>query len=182
MGKVINGKTLLTYSDYVLFPEDGRQHEIIGGVHHVTPSPVTKHQRISRRIQFQLYQQIEVPGRGEVFDAPMDLVLSDTDVVQPDLMVVLEKNRLIVTPKNIRGAPDLIVEITSPRTETRDLDLKKTLYQAHGVSEYWIVLTDEDAVDRFLLDEGSYRHDGQYRERIAFAGMDGVSVDLTSVW
>ena len=66
--------------------------------------------------------------------------------------------------------------------KTRDLDLKKTLYQAHGVSEYWIVLTDEDAVDRFLLVEGSYRHDGQYRESIAFGGMDGVSVDLTSVW
>lgn len=182
MAKVVDGKTLLTYSDYVHFPEDGRQHEIIGGVHHVTPSPVTRHQRISRRIQFQLYQQIEVPGLGEIFNAPMDLVLSDTDVVQPDLMVVLEKNRLIVTPKNIRGRPDLVVEITSPATVKRDLELKKSLYQANEVPEYWIVRTDEDAVDRFLLEGGKYRHDGQFREEIVFGGMAGVTVDLTKVW
>jgi len=182
MAIVVDGKTLLTYSDYVQFPEDGKRHEIIGGLHHVTPSPVQKHQRVSRWLQFQLFEQIEVRGFGVVIDAPMDLVLSDTDVVQPDLMVVLKRNQLIVTPKHVRGAPDLVVEITSPSTEKRDLGLKKNLYQSFGVEEYWVVLTEEDTVERYLLEEDAYRLAGRFSDAIEFGGMEGVKVDLTKVW
>jgi Uma2 family endonuclease len=182
MAVVIEGKTLLTYSDYVHFPEDGKRHEIIGGVHYVTPSPATKHQRVSRWAQFQLFEQIEVPGLGEVINAPMDLVLSDTDVVQPDLLVVLKKNRLIITPKHVRGVPDLVVEITSPSTEKRDLELKKNLYQGFGVPEYWVVLTEEDTVEKYVLDGRAYVLAGRFRDSIEFGGISGVKVDLTKVW
>lgn len=151
MSVVKNGKTLLTCSDYVHFPEDGRRHEIIGGVHHVTPSPVTRHQRISRWIEFQLMEQIELPGHGVVMNAPMDVVLSDIDVVQPDILVILERNRRVVTPEHVRGAPDLVIEITLPTTQERDLDLKKSLYQARRVPEYWVARADEDRVEKFLL-------------------------------
>src|SRR5262245_34162211 len=170
MAVVIEGKTLLTYSDYVHFPEDGKRHELIGGIHYVTPSPVTKHQRVSRWIQFQLFGQIEVPALGEVVDSPMDLVLSETDIVQPDLIVVLKKNRPIITPKHIRGAPDLIVEITSPTTEKRDLELKKNLYQSFSVPEYWVVLTDQDTVEKYILEAGIYRLAGRFSDSIEFDG------------
>jgi Uma2 family endonuclease len=182
MSVVVNGKTLLTYSDYVLFPDDGRRHEIIGGVHHVTPSPVTKHQRVSRWTQFQLFEQIEIPGLGQVIDAPMDLVLSQTDVVQPDIMVILAQNRGIVSPRHVRGAPDLVIEITSPTTQENDLVLKKSLYQTHGVPEYWVMLTEEDLVEKYVLEGSENRLSGRHHDRIEFSGLQGVAVDLTRVW
>ena len=182
MAIVVDGKMLLTYSDYVRFPDDGKRHELIGGERCVTPSPVPKHQRVSRWIQFQLFEQIEVPGLGEVIDAPMDLVLSDIDVVQPDLLVVLAPNRAIITEKHVRGAPDLVVEITSPSTRPRDLELKKDLYRRHRVPEYWIALTDSDEVERHVLRGDVYELAGRHADAIDFGGLAGVRVDLTKVW
>ena len=79
--------TKLTYDDYVLFPNDGMRHEIIHGRHYMNPAPSPRHQTVSRHIQFQLYQQIELKRHGQVFNAPIDLQLSETDVVQPDISV-----------------------------------------------------------------------------------------------
>ncbi len=182
MPRVVNGKTLLTYDDYALIPEDGKRHELIGGVHYVSHSPRTKHQRILTGILPQLYSQIQGSGQGEVFIAPLDTVFSDFDVVQPDLLVILKENSRIITEKNIQGAPDLVVEITSPSTEDRDLDLKKTLYQTFGVREYWVVLTEEDTVEKFLLEGGAYKSCGRFQEAIEFSGIPGVVVDLTKVF
>ncbi len=182
MSVVVKGKTLLTYSDYVLLPDDGRQHEIIRGEHYVTPSPITKHQTVSRRILVQLYKAIEEPGHGVVIYSPMDLVLSDIDVVQPDLMVVLKKNRSIVKIKNVEGVPDLVVEITSPSTMNKDLKLKKSLYQRHGVPEYWIVHTNQDLIEKFVTAKSGYRLAGRFKDRIEFSGFPEAVVDLTKVW
>jgi Uma2 family endonuclease len=182
MSKIVDGKTLFTYREYVHFPDDGKRHEIIAGDHYVTPSPVTRHQRISRHLQFQLYQAIEIPGHGEVFDAPMDLLLSEIDIVQPDIFVVLSANRRIVKPQNVNGTPDLVVEITSPSTRKRDLELKRELYQRTGVAEYWVVLTDDDHVEQYLLEGHQYRLDGRVDESIRFRGLEGVTVDLTKIW
>ena len=80
----------LGYQEYACFPADGQRHEVVDGEHIVNPAPDTYHQTLSRRIQFQLYTQIELPGRGVVFDATTDLQLSHFDIVQPDLIVVLQ--------------------------------------------------------------------------------------------
>ena len=71
------------YPEYARFPDDGRRHEVIDGEHVVNPAPDMYHQLLSRRIQFQLYAQIELRGLGEVIDAPADLQLSDWDIVYP---------------------------------------------------------------------------------------------------
>jgi Uma2 family endonuclease len=89
-------KGRLGYPEYACFPEDGRRHEVIDGEHIVNPAPDMYHQRLSRRIQFQLYTQIELRGLGEVLNAPADLQLSEWDIVQPDLMVVLNHKRAII--------------------------------------------------------------------------------------
>ncbi|MBI1850484.1 MAG: Uma2 family endonuclease [Planctomycetes bacterium] len=182
MNIVRNGKTLLTYSDYARIPEDGCRHEIIGGVHYVSPSPARKHQRISGRLFVQLFEQIDRPGFGEVIYAPMDVLLSKVDVVQPDILVVLNSNRGIKTRMNIRGAPDLVVEITSPSSRKRDLKAKRSLYASKGVPEYWIVHTDRNAVEKLALGKRGYRRRGTYRKQIEFSGRPGVRVDLTIVW
>ncbi|MBI1850485.1 MAG: Uma2 family endonuclease [Planctomycetes bacterium] len=182
MSLVRNGQTLLTYSDYARIPEDGRRHEIIGGVHHVTPSPNRKHQRVSRWIFAQLFDQIERRRLGEVVYARMDVVLSPIDVVQPDILVVLDDMRKIANPKNVQGAPNLVVEITSPSSRKRDLEVKRSLYASKGVPEYWIVHTNRNVVEKLVLGKRGYRRRGTYRKQIEFSGLPNVVVDLGQVW
>ncbi|MEW6743212.1 MAG: Uma2 family endonuclease [Planctomycetota bacterium] len=182
MAIVVDNRIKLTYAEYRLFPQDGRRHEIIDGDHYVNPAPDLYHQAISRRIQFQLYQQIEEPQLGEVINAPADLQLSETDIVQPDLMVVLRHRRQIMTPKKIKGPPDIVVEILSETTAQTDRELKKELYQRSGVPEYWVVDPDDHLVEQYRLVEGRYQLVQTCHDEIALAAPAGVSVDLTKVW
>ena len=172
----------LTYEDYMRIPEDGRRHEIVDGEHKVNPAPGTYHQTLSRRIQFQLYAQVEEPGLGAVFDAPVDLQLSDSDVVQPDLVLVLTKNRNIITPAKIKGVPDLVVEILSQSTATLDRQVKKRLYQASRIPEYWLVDPDEHTLEQYCLEGGRYTLKGKQTETVIFTRLPDVSVDLGKVW
>jgi hypothetical protein len=96
------------YAAYAAIPTDGKRHEIIDGEHFVNPAPNLYHQEVSRHIQFQLYSQIELTGLGKVIDAPVDLQLSDHDIVQPDLVIVTLSRKHIMTPTKIKGVPDLV--------------------------------------------------------------------------
>ena len=109
----------LTYRDYVCFPDDGHRHEIIDGDHYMNPAPSTYHQAISRHLQFQLYTQIERRNLGSVIDAPVDVQLTEFDIVQSDLVVVLSGNR-IITPTKVKGVPDHLVEILPSHGADRD--------------------------------------------------------------
>lgn len=102
------------YDAYAAIPHDGRRHEILEGEHEVNPAPSLYHQEISRRIQFQLYTQIELKEHGVVINAPIDVQLTDRDIVQPDLVIVTRQRRHIMTPIKIKGVPDLLIEILSP--------------------------------------------------------------------
>jgi Uma2 family endonuclease len=129
----------LTYADYVRFPDDNLRHEIIGGEHYVTPSPATRHQRISLRLAYLVQDYLEDHPRGELLTAPVDALLSEFDIVVPDLVYISNERAHIVTVKNLQGAPDLVVEILSPGTRRRDLGIKRSLYERVGVAEYWLV-------------------------------------------
>ena len=147
----------LTYANYVTIPDDGRRHEIIDGSHFVNPAPSTYHQTVSKRLQFCLYSQIELPGLGVLFNAPVDVQLSEHDIVQPDLVVILSERQGIVTAAKVNGAPDLVVEIVSPSSLNNDRTLKRRLYEASGVTEYWIVDPFEHKLDQLVLQDGQYR-------------------------
>ena len=129
----------LTYADFLRFPDDGQRHELIDGVHCVTPSPATIHQRIVVRLSAALSAYCEGSGLGEVFVAPLDVVLSEHDVVEPDLLVVLREQRGILTDQHVRGAPALVIEVLSPGTRRRDEGAKRRAYDRFGVEEYWLV-------------------------------------------
>ena len=132
--------TRLTYDDYVLIPDDGMRHEIIDGVHYVTPSPVKRHQVLLGRLHFAIAKHLEArPELGEVFLSPFDTVFTRWDVVEPDLLFVAADQRQILTDANVQGAPALVVEILSPSTRKRDLGIKRDLFDRGGVREYWIV-------------------------------------------
>ena len=146
----------LTYEDFLLFPEDGKRHEIIGGEHFMTPSPVTNHQRISRRLTYFLDSHLQRTKAGEMFYAPMDVVLSDTDVLEPDIHFISDAKSSIIGEKNIQGAPDLVVEILSEGTRRMDALTKRKLYERSGILEYWIVDPELETVDVYRLDGEKY--------------------------
>lgn len=128
-----------TYNDYKLLPE-GKHYEVIEGDLLVTPAPNVTHQRISRRLFVRLVEFVEWQGAGEVLSAPTDVILSEYNVVQPDLLFVAGNRLEIMDPEGgVRGAPDLVIEILSPGTASRDQVVKRKLYAQYGVREYWIV-------------------------------------------
>lgn len=137
----------LTYADFLQFPDDGLRHELIDGVHYVTPSPVTRHQVLVGRLHFALELYLRArPGSGQVFLAPLDVVLSNWDVVEPDLFLITGNQPGIVTAKNVQGAPALVIEVLSPGTRSRDQRLKRDLFERTGVREYWVVDPDANTV------------------------------------
>lgn len=171
----------LGYREYCCFPDDGRRHEIIDGDHYVNPAPSTYHQTVSRRLQHQLYTQIELTGRGVVYNAPVDVQLTDHDIVQPDLVFVLTARMQMITPTKIKGVPDLLVEILSPLTASNDATLKKQLYERVGVAEYWMADPDNHTVEQFVLTDGRYsrRPNAGW---IPLSILEGVAVRLADVW
>jgi Uma2 family endonuclease len=170
----------LGYREYRCLPDDGRRHEIIGGDHYVTPAPSTVHQTISKRVQHQLYTQIELAGLGVVFDAPVDVQLTEHDIVQPDLVVILADRTRMITPTKVNGVPDLIIEILSSSNAAHDTTLKKQLYERTGVVEYWIADPDNQRLERYRLVAGAYLLEPQADPATALAGR--LSVRLADVW
>lgn len=183
MAIIINSETKLTYSDYVLLPEDGKIHEIIDGEHYMIPAPETYHQTLSRRIQFQLYTQIEERELGVVFNAPTDVQMSDIDVVQPDLIVILAARKSIISPSKVIGAPDLVIEIISESMGRKDRELKLGLYQKAGVPEYWLVDPKSQQITVYrLIKSGQYESAGSFHDEVCYQAIQGVTVDLSRVW
>lgn len=152
----VEQKTGNTYNDYSMLPE-GAPYQLIGGELIMTPSPLTYHQRISKRLEFLLYDYVEKKNSlGEVFDAPMDVYFEDTEVYQPDLIFISRERLAIIGEQKIEGAPDMVMEILSPSTAYYDLRHKKTIYAKHGVKEYWIVDPIEKSIEIFVNIGGAF--------------------------
>jgi Uma2 family endonuclease len=146
----------LTYDDFVHFPDDGRRHELIDGEHYVTPSPNRKHQSVAGSLHALLWNHLRGNPIGEVFIAPFDVVLSNFDVVEPDILYVSHARRNVLTEANVRGAPDLVVEVGSPSTRRWDEREKHRLYERSNVAEYWVVDPDLDLIKVYRLEDGRY--------------------------
>jgi Uma2 family endonuclease len=111
----------LTYDDYVLFPDDGKRHELIDGEHYLTPSPNLKHQKVPGSLYLLIASWLEHNAIGQIFFAPFDVVFSRFDVVEPDLLYMSnERAAEVLTTANVQGAPELVIEIGSPGTRKRD--------------------------------------------------------------
>ena len=162
---------LLTYEDLLRTPDDGQRYEIIAGKLFVLPSPLLKHQKVSGHLFGQLFN-LEKAGLGEVFYAPTDVKLSEHDWVVPDLLFIRRErvDVLCADRRFVDGPPDLIIEILSPSTRSRDLGDKEALYAAAGVQEYWWVDGDREDVRASELVNGRYVpipvEDGRIRSRV----------------
>jgi Uma2 family endonuclease len=151
------------YRDYLQLPEDKR-YEILEGELYVVPAPNIRHQRISKRIQIALIRQAEEKGLGEVLNAPCDVVFSEENVVQPDILFVSRERMAIIGEANVPGAPDLVVEILSPGTRGKDLATKRKIYARFGVQEYWIVDPEANRIEVLTWKGSGYIIAGVYQD------------------
>jgi Uma2 family endonuclease len=137
---------LLTYEDYRKTPP-GQRYELVEGVLRRMDAPTTVHQDVLRRLERLLYDQLQATGRGRIYQAPVDVVLSNHDVVQPDLLYVVADRLNIITRANVVSAPDLVVEVLSPSTSQWDRQTKRRVYAKYGAREYWLVDTEAESVE-----------------------------------
>lgn len=158
---VVNPNVRFTYEDYKSLPESmDKRYELVDGDLVMVPAPTTTHQRVSRNLEFLLLQFVREFKLGQVFDSPIDVVLGegkDREVVQPDLIFVGREREHIIVEEEVRGAPDLVVEILSPGTEERDKGYKKKRYARYGVKEYWVIDPKGRTVEVHTPDETGFQ-------------------------
>ena len=173
----------LTYDDYLNTPDD-EQWELLRGELIPAPKRTTLHQRTLGNLAFSLYPFIEKEGLGEVIISSFDVVLSRTNVLQPDLIFVSREQQSIITDANIQGAPALVVEVISPSTANKDRELKRRIYAEHGVGEYWLVDPDDRTVSVMSLQDKDFREVGNYGvgEVLSSPTLEGLALDLTRIF
>ncbi len=179
-----------TYKEYLEWPEEERWELIEGVAYNMTPSPSRSHQKISAALFNTLYQYLK--GRNcEVYYAPFDVRLPEGDeedhqiktVVQPDLVVICDPSKL--DEKGCQGAPDLIMEILSPSTASKDYIAKLNLYEKNQVAEYWIIHPLDKIVMVYrLLDNGNYGRAEVYAEKdsVKVGIFDDFVIDLKEIF
>ena len=176
-------KAKLTYEDYAKTPDDERW-ELIDGELVMVPSPRRAHQRNQIKLGSRMSFFAEENDLGEVYFAPFDVVLSEADTVQPDLLFVTKERLHIITEDNVHGAPDLVVEIRSPSTARQDWTVKRELYARHGVKEYWLVDPEAATIAVLLLDDGELKVAGVYGEgdTLTSRAMSGFNIALADIF
>ncbi|HVT61366.1 MAG TPA: Uma2 family endonuclease [Thermoanaerobaculia bacterium] len=145
----------LTYDDLLRLPDDRMRHELIGGEHHVSPAPSRKHQRVATNVHGLLFIYLREHRLGRVYSAPLDVVFTQSNVVEPDVLYVSrEREERQATERNLGGAPDLVVEVLSPSTRRVDEGAKHRLYERFGVPEYWVIDPELEIVKVYRLEGG----------------------------
>ena len=180
---MVKPRIKFSVADYMSTPE-GSRYQLLDGEMILAAAPSTKHQDIVGLLYATILHFLSGRSIGRVFISPTDVVLSDHDVAQPDILFVSNERAAIITTANIQGAPDLVVEVLSPSTEEYDRGYKLSLYAPHGVREYWLVDPDTETVEALALtDEGfaraaTYRRDGTLTSPL----LPGLAIELEPVF
>lgn len=179
----------LTYADYLKLDEEVRYEVIDGQLYNMSPAPSPKYQDVLSELiaEFRMYL------RGKecrAFVSPIDVCLSDevddlskiTEWVEPDLVVVCDKNK--IGDQRIIGTPDLVVEVLSPSTAKKDKLVKYNRYQRAGVKEYWIVDPLNETIDVYVLDGTIFKRSGVYvkGDILSVSIFEDFSIDLNNVF
>jgi len=144
-----------TYEDYANMPDDGSRYELADGVLELmTPAPTPKHQVISSQLLNILMNSCQ--NQYIVIASPIDLILSSTEIRQPDIVMVHRSKIAIITTRGIEGTPDLVVEILSPNSVKRDKQNKLIVYAKHHIPEYWIVDPANECLEQYTLTGDKY--------------------------
>jgi Uma2 family endonuclease len=177
-------RVILTYKDYEALPADGRQYELHDGELSMTPAPSPQHQRISANLHEILRQHVRARQLGEVFYAPIDCILSDITIVQPDLIYLDTARARLVSNRGIEGPPALVIEVLSPSTTEVDRSTKRQLYARHGVPSYWIVDPEARAIEAYVLSAGGYQLAARARgpEAVSLPPFPDLAFVPASLW
>jgi Uma2 family endonuclease len=154
------------YARWEQLPNDGHRYEVIDGVLYQTTAPSSFHQWIVQQLFLELHAQINRPGIGVTFVAPIGVLMPGCDPVQPDLVVVRAEDTPIIAERRIRGVPALLVEVLSPASVEADTEIKRKAYARAGVPEYWIVRPAQRDVLCYSQPD-SILHDYTHVERAA---------------
>lgn len=175
-----------TYEDYLKIPEEpGYRYEILEGWLVKEPSPSIQHQRVSRELQYLLktfFDQFD--PEGEIFDAPLDVTLTNKNVVQPDLLFISGARREIMRRERIDGPCDLVVEIMSPSNRRKDRLRKMEIYRKAGIPHYWLVDPEDELLEAFMLKEENYSlvFSGGPGDQFKHPAFPGLELDLHKVF
>lgn len=152
----MTARTALTYQDYAALPDDGKRHEIHDGELWEMPAPSPLHQIVLANIFRAVDGHVRARSLGIVLFAPLDVILADTTVLQPDL-VYLDPGRLdAMSRRGIEGPPTLAAEILSPSTAAIDRTTKRALYARYAVPYFWLVDLEERVIEAHVLRAGEY--------------------------
>lgn len=174
----------LTYADYYAMTPEGAGYQLLDGELIEMASPTVRHQRATRNIGRSLDPFVVDNDLGEILYAPMDVVLTDNDTFQPDILFVSTERSHILTDANVQGGPDLVVEILSPSTAQHDLGYKMELYAQHDVKEYWIGDCEAATIRVLLLTDGAFATAGVYGtgDTLTSPTLPGFSLDIDDVF
>lgn len=175
---------LYTYADYLKLPDDGIRYEIINGEVVMSPAPTVGHQRTLREFLIAIGNFLKRHPLGEVLPAPTDVILSDINILQPDLVLVLREKYDIFTRENIQGAPDLAIEVLSRGTEKRDRIEKLRAYERFGVREYWMVNHEQEWVEVWRSVRGKFVLHKRFERRqiLTTPLLPGLKIRLTQIF
>lgn len=176
-----NAAKKYTYTDYLTWSDEERWEIIDGEAYNMTPAPTVEHQKIVGNLYYVLRRELDgkrcVPGLS-----PLDVVLSEHDVVQPDIVIVCDRSK--IGTRAIEGAPDVVIEVLSPSTSRKDRREKRTLYEKAGVREYLLVDPDGVYVERFILGkDGTYGRGEVYgpEDTLSLHAVEDVQIVLKEI-
>ncbi len=174
----------MTYAEYALLPQDRNRYEVLDGELFMTPSPTYRHQVAAFELASILRNHVARHGLGRVLVAPMDVVLSETNIVQPDILFLRADRVPSGDAANIRVAPDLVVEVVSPSSIAEDREHKKAVYARHGVFHYWIVDPEARTLEMYSLAGASYALAAEYAGDASATSslFPGLAIPLTQLW
>jgi len=185
MADALTGEQIrLNYQDYCALPDDGRRYEILDGELIVSPSPGTSHQVVIGNLFMMLWNHVRRARLGRVYIAPLDVLLAEHSIVQPDLIYVSAANLHIIGKNNIRGIPDLLIEVVSPTRPELDLRDKRQVYARLGVPWYWIIDPERREVLELQLAGAAYAEVGRAQGTVVFEPklFPGLRIDLAELW
>lgn len=183
--KKIPQPKLLTYEDYVkLTPPDNGNFELLNGQIYFMASPKPSHQRISLRLSYFLAAYVIPNNLGEIFPAPMDVVFTEHDTFQPDLLFISKERLNIIGENRIEGSPDLVVEILSPSNDNSEMSYKKHIYEITGVQEYWLINVEKQTLTLYkqVDNELRWQRDIQKNEVLQSEIIKGVELELSKIF
>ncbi|MBL7796396.1 MAG: Uma2 family endonuclease [Saprospiraceae bacterium] len=180
----LSNTKLLTYDDYVaLTPPDSGNYELHNGKLIYMASPTPDHQDVVTELCARMRLFASSRKLGKVFAAPLDVVFTPTDILQPDILFIATEHLYIIGDKKIEGAPDLVVEVLSDSNKPREQRYKKEIYETHGVREYWMINPEKDSVTIFVNTNGELVAAGVFKKNdiVSSEILPGFSIRVSEI-